>query len=108
MIREGGLATARGWAYREDDRVRKAVIAELMCYFEADIGDILVRHGMAFNALDAELERLKSLEALGVVECQRRVVRLKSPLKMLIRNICAVFDRYMEQPDGQARYSRVA
>ncbi|WP_303829190.1 oxygen-independent coproporphyrinogen III oxidase [Asticcacaulis taihuensis] len=108
LIREGGLATARGWAYREDDRVRKAVIAELMCYFEADIGDILVRHGMAFNALDAELERLKPLEALGVVECQCRVVRLKSPLKMLIRNVCAVFDRYMEQPDGQARYSRVA
>ena len=108
LIREGGLATARGWAYREDDRVRKAVIAELMCYFEADIGDILVRHGMAFNALDAELARLKPLEDLGVVECRRRVVRLKSPLKMLIRNVCAVFDRYMEQPDGQARYSRVA
>ena len=63
---------------------------------------------MAFNALDPELERLKPLEDMGVVDCRRRLVRLTSPLKMLIRNVCAVFDRYMEQPDGQARYSKVA
>jgi oxygen-independent coproporphyrinogen-3 oxidase len=108
LIRYGGLATTRGWAYRDDDTVRRAVIAELMCYFEADVGDILVRHGLPFTYFDAELERLGALEALGVVEVGRRMVTLRSPLKMLIRNVSAVFDSYMTAPDGQARYSRVA
>ncbi|HTN41837.1 MAG TPA: oxygen-independent coproporphyrinogen III oxidase [Asticcacaulis sp.] len=108
LISEGGLATSRGWAYRADDLVRRAVIAELMCYFEADVGDILIRHGLPVTYFDPELERLNPLEALDVVECHGRRVRLKSPLKMLIRNVCAIFDRYMAAPDGQARYSRVA
>lgn len=108
LVRETGQATVRGWAYRDDDKVRRAVIADLMCYFEADIGDILVRHHLPVTYFDAEIERLESLAALGVVELGRRTVRLISPLKMLIRNVCAIFDRYMELPDGQARYSKVA
>jgi oxygen-independent coproporphyrinogen-3 oxidase len=108
LVRETGMATARGWAYRGDDLVRRAVISELMCYFEADVGDILARYGLPFDYFDTEFERLKGFEALGVVTIDKRAVTLRSPLKMLIRNVCAVFDRYMTAPDGQARYSRVA
>lgn len=106
-IRNLGLATARGWRYRDDDKVRKAVISALMCYFTADVADILVRFGYEPDHLDVEIAELKPFIAAGLVTLDRRVVTFHSPLKMLVRSVAACFDAYM-QDGGENRYSRVA
>jgi len=105
-IAEGRLPTVRGWAYRDDDRVRRQVIADLMCFFRADVGAILGRHGMAADSYDAEIASLDMFADAGLVTVRDRMVMFNSPLKMLVRPVAAAFDRYMAK--GESRYSRVA
>lgn len=105
-IAAGQLPTVRGWTYRDDDRVRRQVISDLMCFFEADVGAILASHGLPEDSYDCEIAALDEFVAAGLVTVDSRVVRFDSPLKMLVRPVAAVFDRYIAAGDN--RYSRVA
>lgn len=107
-VTAGVLPTVRGWAYRGDDRVRGEIISQLMCYFRADVGEILTRHGYGFVHLDEELEALNDFVAAGLVTVENRVVTFDNPLKMLIRPVACTFDRYAGRQEGTPRYSRVA
>jgi len=107
-ILAGEWATSRGWAYQGDDKLRKAVISDLMCYFEADIPAILARYGYAEDYLDADIAGLQDFIDAGIVSVEARCVRFHSPLKMLVRNVACAFDAHARQSDAQNRYSRVA
>lgn len=107
-ILAGDWATVRGWAYQGDDTLRKAVISDLMCYFEADIPAILERHGYAADYLDADIAGLSDFVAAGLVSVEYRRVRFHSPLKMLARNVACAFDTYARQSEAPNRYSKVA
>ena len=77
-----------------------------MCFFQADVGAILVRNGLPQNSYDAEIASLEEFIAADLVTVEDRVVRFDSPLKMLVRPVAAAFDRYIAA--GENRYSRVA
>jgi len=106
-IAQGTLPTVRGWRYRADDRVRRDVIASLMCRFTADVGAIAGRHGLPADYFDAEIAALRDFVAAGVVTLAGRTVTFDAPLKMLVRSVACVFDRYASGEGGN-RYSRVA
>lgn len=106
-IREGRLPTVRGWQYRDDDLVRRDVIASLMCRFSADAGAIAVRHGLPVDYFDADIATLSEFVAAGIVTVSDRTVTFHSPLKMLVRSVACAFDRYASGR-GTNRYSRVA
>lgn len=107
-VEQGQVPTVRGWAYRDDDAVRGDIIARLMCDFRADLNTITARHGLSADAFDAELADLADFVAAGLVRIDNRVVTFDAPLKMLVRSVASVFDRYARQGDGVNRYSRVA
>src|SRR3569623_118829 len=75
----GQLPTVRGWTYRDDDAVRRRVISDLMCFFQADVGAILVRYGLPQDSYDAEIASLEEFIAAGLVTVEDRVVRFDSP-----------------------------
>lgn len=102
----GQLPTVRGWTFSGDDRVRREIIANLMCYFRADVGAIAQKHGLEPSAFDAELENLAPIASAGLVDVNDRVVMFGAPLRMLVRSVACVFDRYARCEGG--RYSRVA
>ncbi len=106
-IGQGILPTVRGWRYRDDDRVRREVIASLMCRFTADTGAIAIRHGLPEAYFDADIARLSDFVAAGVVTVAGRTVTFDAPLKMLVRSVACVFDRYASGEGGN-RYSKVA
>ncbi|WAC48378.1 oxygen-independent coproporphyrinogen III oxidase [Asticcacaulis sp. SL142] len=106
-IGQGTLATKRGWAYHADDKLRKAVISDLMCYFEADVAAILARFGYPADYFDAELTALSPFIRDGLVSVRGGHVRFHSPLKMLARSVACIFDLYAQE-GGTNRYSRVA
>ncbi|ESQ77658.1 oxygen-independent coproporphyrinogen III oxidase [Asticcacaulis sp. AC402] len=107
-VKSGVLPTVRGWAYRGDDRVRGEIISQLMCFFRVDLGEILARLGRALDDLDQELDALAPFAEAGLVTIDKRVVTFDNPLKMLVRPVACVFDRYASREDGTQRYSRVA
>lgn len=93
-IQEGHLPTARGWTYVNDDQVRKTVISQLMCYFEADLNDILSYNNYPLNYFDRELSQLKDLETMNIVSVENRRIRFRSTIPMLIRYVSKIFDSY--------------
>jgi oxygen-independent coproporphyrinogen-3 oxidase len=96
-IRAGRLATVRGVALSEEDRLRRAIIERLMCDFAVDL------NGSAELFAD-ELEALEPLAADGLVSIEDGVVRVEPQGRPLVRTVCAQFDAYLAQ--GVARHSR--
>ena len=108
---EGVLPVARGLRLSGDDLVRREVIQRLMCDFALDFDALGETRGIDFRAYFArELEQLAHLagDGLLVLECGRLQVSAKG--RLLIRNVCMVFDKYFGIPDivplERLRYSK--
>ncbi|NHN88284.1 oxygen-independent coproporphyrinogen III oxidase [Acetobacter conturbans] len=95
------LPVARGVACSDDDRTRGALIERLMCDLAVDLG--------AFGPDDyaAERERLTQFALDGLVTLSGDRVTLTQAGRPFIRNVAAVFDRYLPtQGAGPAQHSR--
>ena len=87
------LATAKGIAIDDDDRLRRAVIERLMCDLAVDLGALARAYGAGLSAFAAEKAALQRFAADGVVELEGDVVRLTPRGRPLMRSVAAVFDR---------------
>jgi oxygen-independent coproporphyrinogen-3 oxidase len=106
-IDESRLAVFRGVLLDADDRLRRAVITALICHFELEFAVIERQYGMVFRDYFAmELAELAAMEADGLLALSATGIRVLPPGRLLIRNICMVFDRYL-RAQKQQRFSRV-
>lgn len=96
-VRAGRLATERGLRLSEEDRRRRAIITELMCHFEVDLGEQAHRYAH-------ELERLAPLEEDGLVRREGSRVRVTPLGRLFVRNVAMAFDAYLAS--GSGRFSR--
>jgi oxygen-independent coproporphyrinogen-3 oxidase len=92
-IARGRLATAKGIAIDDDDRLRRAVIERLMCDLAVDLAALARAYGAGGSAFAAEKAALRRFAADGVVELEGDVVRLTPRGRPLMRSVAAVFDR---------------
>ncbi len=100
-VRAGTLPVARGVALDGDDELRRFVIMRLMCAGRVDFAEVEAAYGVSFASRFApELAALAGQhDALAAVDNERGAV-IATPLgHHLIRNVCAVFDRYA-RPGG--------
>jgi oxygen-independent coproporphyrinogen-3 oxidase len=104
----GRLPVARGIELSADDLVRRAVIQSLMCHFRLSIESIEIAHLVDFRSYFApELEALRPLQDDGLVELGSDWIAVTPRGRLLVRVICAVFDRYLRERAVRASYSRV-
>jgi oxygen-independent coproporphyrinogen-3 oxidase len=97
---EGHLPLRRGFVLDADDLLRRTVIGRLMCDFELRFDEAPLAEGVAFADYFAdELVTLRTLEADGLLRIEADGLVVSPKGRLLIRNICMVFDRYL----GQAR-----
>jgi oxygen-independent coproporphyrinogen III oxidase len=93
----GRLPVWRGLALSEDDRVRAAVIGQLMCQGVIDIASIETSFGIDFAAYFGEaLARLASHAADGLVAVDDRRITVTSAGRLLLRSIAMCFDAYLK------------
>jgi oxygen-independent coproporphyrinogen-3 oxidase len=101
----------RGLALGDDDRVRAALIGQLMCQGVIDIGAIEARYGIDFAAYFGEaLGRLESHIADGLVCSADGRITVTSAGRFLLRSIAMCFDAYLNPapPEAQRQpFSRV-
>jgi oxygen-independent coproporphyrinogen-3 oxidase len=96
----GVLPVVRGIRLDTDDLLRRIVIQKLMCNFELAIASIEQAYPITFkNYFQAELEELKKFEDDGLLTVDDEWISVTPKGRLLIRNICMVFDRYL----GMAR-----
>jgi len=106
-IDAGHLPVFRGLELNADDKLRRHVITELICHFHLDMGAVEKGFGIDFaDYFEVELAELKAIEADGLLELSPGHIQVKPVGKLLIRNICMVFDRYLREGREQ-RFSKV-
>ncbi|CDH44193.1 oxygen-independent coproporphyrinogen III oxidase [Candidatus Contendibacter odensensis] len=107
QIDDNRLAVFRGVRLNADDRLRRAVITALICNFTLEFAAIERQYAMVFGDYFAmELAELTDMQADGLLKLDTAGIRVLPPGRLLIRNICMVFDRYL-RAQKQQRFSRV-
>lgn len=107
-LEQGQLPIMRGMELNNDDIVRRAIIQDLMCHFALDKANYRRDFDIDFDAYFAtELEEMHEHEREGLVEMDAQTLRVTPKGRMLIRNICMVFDHYLRTRQQHARYSKV-
>ncbi|MDO9215393.1 MAG: oxygen-independent coproporphyrinogen III oxidase [Methylococcales bacterium] len=106
LIKQGKLPVFKGVALNDDDKLRRAVIMQLICHFECQFSTIEHAYAIRFNEYFAdELQALTPMQADGLVTISTDGIQVLPAGRLLIRNICMVFDRYLAQK--QQQFSRV-
>jgi len=97
------LPIHRGAELDADDRIRRTLIERLMCDGEADLDSLEQRFGIRpLEYFATELDSLAQQPALGKLEPDHTI--RTTPLgKLLVRNICMMFDRYHRE--DRSRFS---
>jgi len=111
-LSEKRLPINKGIALTEDDKIRQAVIAELICHFELNFEAFSQRHSIDFKTYFAqELRDLKPLEDDGLIAIETSQLKVHDAGRLLIRRICMGFDAYFRAriaSDGDTpRFSKI-
>lgn len=109
-IESGDLAIFRGVELDGDDVLRRAVINQLICHFALDFAAVEAARGIDFETyFAAELQDLAELARDGLLSLDDRGLTVLPAGRLLIRNICMVFDRYLRGADADSskRFSKV-
>jgi len=102
------LPSWRGVGMTVDDKIRKAVIFDLICHFEMDKRAIEQQFNIDFDAYFAkELSLLAPMKADKLVVEDENYIRITARGRLLIRNICMMFDAYLNEMHVIQSFSKV-
>ncbi len=101
-IEAGRLATHRGHILTEDDRLRSAMIEDMMCRFEIDLDAIAERFGVKVARLRRMCAAL-TVKFADQIEVEGNRIRLTESARLLARLVAHEIDAYA-MPEG--RHSR--
>ena len=97
----------RGVQSDQDDLLRREIIQDLVCNFRLDKRRISRKWGIDFNRRFAdELARLDDMVTDGLLELNGDEIVILPPGRLLVRNICMIFDRYQRDGKSGGSFSR--
>jgi len=104
-IEKNKLPIERGLVLNRDDVIRQDVITQLICQFALNFNQIdLAWRIQSSDYFAHELIALEQMQKDGLLVLSEDGLQVTQPGRLLIRNICMVFDRYL--PEAQHRFSR--
>jgi oxygen-independent coproporphyrinogen-3 oxidase len=107
-ISEGLLPIFRGFKLNLDDLIRRDVITRLICHFALDFARLESVWGIRFADYFAEeLKRLQDMAEDGLLTLADTGIRVQPPGRLLIRNVCMVFDAYLDSKQSRNSFSKV-
>jgi oxygen-independent coproporphyrinogen-3 oxidase len=102
-LKAGKLPVYRGLRLTPDDRLRRRVIADLICHGYVDKAAVVDGFDDYFAP---EVAQLAPMQADGLLRDDDDSIRVLAPGRLLIRNICMLFDGYLRQESGSQRFSK--
>ncbi|MEW6368058.1 MAG: oxygen-independent coproporphyrinogen III oxidase [Acidobacteriota bacterium] len=103
----GRLPWELGFLMSEDDCVRRELIIDLFCNFYLDTAAFGRRWNLDFGrAFESELASLRTFQDDGLVDLSGDAIEVTPVGRYFIRNICMVFDKYLEAESGTRTYSQ--
>lgn len=101
------LPVFRGLELNRDDELRRDLITRLICHFGLDKNAFESEWDIDFASYFAdECTRLDTMQADGLLVHDDQRIEVQPAGRLLIRNICMVFDAYLTA-EGIGRFSRV-
>jgi len=101
------LAVFRGVEIDDDDIIRRDAIMQLICHFHLNFDQFNSTNNVNFNTYFAdELKKLQPMHDDGLIEITDNDINVTAKGRLLIRNICMVFDRYLKKPQDKQRFSK--
>ena len=102
------LPIFRGIELSRDDELRRKIISELICHFSLDICAIEHQFGINFKTCFApEIRQLQTMKRDDLLSLDDKTLRVQPKGRLLIRNICMVFDRYLSTNAANGTFSKV-
>lgn len=102
LLDERQLPIVKGLLIDDDDRVRKYVIMQIICNLTLDFAELQRRYQIDFfEYFDLEQKALQELRNDGLITLNENELSVTSSGRPLLRNICMVFDRYLQEHDSQ-------
>lgn len=106
-IGDTGHAINRGVTLNQDDKIRGEVISQLICHFHLDTLSIENKYGIHFSDyFSNEIEMLVEMANDGLTLWKDKVLTITPRGRLLVRNICMVFDAYVPKISHH-KYSRI-
>lgn len=107
QLAAGQLPTLRGMWLSPDDLLRKAVIEELICNGVLDFAAISQRFAIDFERyFAAELQACAPLAEDGLIALNAGQIRVQPRGQILIRNVCMIWDAYLQAQQGKQMFSQ--
>ena len=107
LIKINKLPVYKGVTLDFDDQLRRAVITYIICHFELNFSSIEDAFSINFAEYFAkELTELAPMEIDGLITISATGIQVLSAGRLLIRNVCMVFDKYLLQKNQQ-QFSKV-
>ncbi len=104
----GRIPVMRGIKLDDDDRLRRDVITRLICHFHIKYSEIEEDHYIDFqDYFYNELISLHEMEKHGLLSLEKDGISILPRGRLLIRNICMVFDKYLRSGTAKGTYSKV-
>jgi oxygen-independent coproporphyrinogen-3 oxidase len=108
LLEAGRLPLERGIELEPDDLLRREVISQLMCNFRVDIVALESRWRFSFrDYFEREYSQLAQMQDDGLLAINRDSLQVLPAGRLLVRNICMVFDRYLRDGGRTTRISKV-
>ena len=111
-VEEGRSPVVGGMHLGDDDVLREAVIAALMCYGEVELAALARERGVDLLASPATRAGLDELAADRLVELHAGKLRVTELGRHFVRNVAMTFDAYLGRPptvhggEAPVRFSR--
>jgi len=108
QLRKNKLPIYRGYEAHSNDLLRREIIQQLICFFRLDIASIEQRWSIDFNDYFAsELNRLEPMQTDGLLVVTSDEIQVLDDGRLLVRNICMVFDRFIGPRVCNGKFSRL-
>ena len=101
-------AIKRGVTLTLDDRIRRAVITQLICHFQLHKKDIEEQFEISFaEYFNEELLELEKFTGDGLIILSDDSIEVTPAGRLLIRRICMAFDAYIPKQSPTKGFSRI-
>jgi oxygen-independent coproporphyrinogen-3 oxidase len=108
LIDAGKLPIDRGFEVDRDDLLRRDIIMQIMCNFLLDIRAMEKKWRFSFaETFKSETGDLQQMQVDGLLRLDADTLEVLPAGRLLVRNICMVFDRYLKGGDKNTRFSKV-
>lgn len=100
------LPVKKGLELSKEDRIRKAIIDEIMCYLEVNLEKVCRSFNLKKDYFINELKNLEKLEKDNLIEIKKNKITINPSFPQASRIVASFFDSYLEKDNK--KHSRVA